>query len=119
VESVQALKEAEAEAEIEGANSAAVVRNLLLQQSEAVEEYEIAVEEFNTLADEHDYLAQRHSRLMNMRYQAVNRVASHNSHLLNPAYRIWRDTLTTQSLGAHALAAQFAYLTARAASTSC
>jgi PKD repeat protein len=114
-ESIQALKQAEAEAEIEGANSAALVRNLLLQQAEAVQEYQIAVGEFNTLADEHNHLAERRSRLLNMREQAINRVASHNSHLLNPAYRIWRDSLTIQSNQAIALAAQFAYLTARAA----
>jgi predicted outer membrane repeat protein len=114
-ESIQALKQAQAEAEIEGANSAALVRNLLLQQAEAVQEFYIAAEEFNTLADEHNYLAERRSRLLSMREQAINRVASHNSHLLNPAYRIWRDSLTIQSNQAHALAAQFAYLTARAA----
>jgi len=114
-ESVQALKQAEAEAKIEGANSAAIVRNLLLQQAEAVQEFYIAAEEFNTLVDENNYLAERRSRLLNMREQAINRVAGHNSHLLNPAYRIWRDSLTIQSNQAHALAAQFAYLTARAA----
>ncbi len=114
-ESVIALKQAEAQATIEGANSAAVVRNLLLQQSEALQEYEIAMAEFNKLAAEHNYLAEQHNRLLNRRGQAINRVANHNSHLLNPAYRIWRDSLTTQSLAAHGLAAQFAYLTARAA----
>ena len=36
-------------------------------------------------------------------------MASHNSHLLNPAYRIWRDSLTTQSSKRTRLAAQFAY----------
>ena len=114
-ESLKALKQAEAEAEIEGANSAAVIRNLLLQQSEVLEEWEIAVAEFNTLAAEHNYLAERRSRLLNQRQQAIDRVASHNSHLLNPAYRIWRDSLTIQSNQAIALAAQFAYLTSRAA----
>jgi PKD repeat protein len=114
-ENLKALKQAEAQADIEGANSAAVIRNLLLQQSEALEEYEIAMAEFNQLAAEHNYLAQQRSRLLNKRDQAINRVASHNSHLLSPAYRIWRDSLTTQSLQAHGLAAQFAYLTARAA----
>ncbi len=114
-ESLKALKQAEAQAEIEGANSAAAIRNLLLQQSEALEDYQIAEAEFNQLAAEHNYLAQRRSRLINQRYQAVNRVANHNSHLLSPAYRIWRDSLTTQSAQTQALAAQFAYLTARAA----
>ncbi|MBN1148022.1 MAG: PKD domain-containing protein, partial [Anaerolineales bacterium] len=114
-ESDKALKQAVAEADIEGANSAAVVKNLLLQELEALEEYKVAIAECNKLVAEGDYLAERRSRLLNMREQAIDRVASHNSHLLNPAYRIWRDSLTTQSLRAHALAAQFAYLTARAA----
>jgi predicted outer membrane repeat protein len=114
-QSLAELKEAEAQATIEGADSAAVIRNLLLQQSEALEEYEIASAEFNQLAAEHNYLAQRRARLLNRREQAINRVASHNSHLLSPAYRIWRDSLTTQSAQSLDLAAQFAYLTARAA----
>ncbi len=71
--------------------------------------------EFNKLSAEHNYLVERRSRLLNKRFQAIHRVASHNSHLLSPAYRIWRDSLTTQSAEAIALAAQFAYLTARAA----
>ncbi|NIV28861.1 MAG: hypothetical protein GWN58_04895, partial [Anaerolineae bacterium] len=114
-ENLKTIKRAIAESEIEGANSAAVIRNLLLRQSEALEEYEIAMAEFNKLAAEHNYLAERHSRLLNKRYGAANWVANHNSHLLSPAYRIWRDSLTTQSQQSHALAAQFAYLTARAA----
>jgi len=112
--SLKALRQAEAQAEIVGANSAATVKNLLLQQSEALLEYEIAIAELNKLAAEHNHLAQRRSRLLNKRHQAINRVASHNSHLLSPAYRIMRDTLTVQSAEAHELAAQFAYLTARA-----
>jgi predicted outer membrane repeat protein len=112
--SIKTLRQAEAQAEIVGANSAATVKNLLLQQSEALLEYEIAIAELNKLAAEHNHLAQRRSRLLNKRYQAINRVANHNSHLLSPAYRIMRDTLTIQSAESHELAAQFAYLTARA-----
>jgi len=112
---VQALKEAEAQATIEGANSAAVIKNLLLQQSEQLLEVEIALEAFNKAAAEHNHLAQRYSRLLNKRALAVNRVIRHNSHLVNPAYRIMRDTLTVQAAEANAQAAQFAYLTARAA----
>jgi hypothetical protein len=113
-ESIKALRQAEAQAEIEGANSEATVRNLLLRQSEALREYEVATKKLNEVAAEHNHLIERHSRLLNKRAQAMNRVISHNSHLLSPAYRIWRDSLTTQSAAAHGLAAQFAYLTARA-----
>ncbi|MGD8398705.1 MAG: PKD domain-containing protein, partial [Anaerolineae bacterium] len=112
--SIQALQQAEAQAQIEGTNREAAVRNLLLQQSEALREYEIAMAEFDKLAAEHNHLAERRSRLLNKREQVVERVASHNSHLESPAYRIWRDSLTIQSAAAHALAAQFTYLTARA-----
>ena len=114
-ESLKALKEAEAQAEIEGANSAAVIKNLLLQQSELLLEYEIALEEFNKVVAEHNHLAQRYSRLLNKRALAVNRVIQHNSHLVNPAYRVMRDTLTVRAAEAIDLAAQFAYLTAKAA----
>ena len=113
-ESLEALKQAEAQAEIEGANSAATIKNLLLQQSELLMEYEIAMAEFNKLAAEHNHLAQTRSRLLNKRALAINRVIQHNSHLVNPAYRVMRDTLTVQAAEAHSQAAQFAYLTAKA-----
>jgi len=113
-ESIKSLQQAEAQAEIEGANSAATIKNLLLRQSEALREYEIATKELNEVAAEHNHMIERRSRLLNKRAQAINRVVSHNSHLLSPAYRIWRDSLTTQSAEAHGLAAQFAYLTAQA-----
>ena len=113
-ESIKKLKEAEAQATIEGANSAATIRNLLLQQSESLEEFEIASAELNKVMAERNHMKEKVSRLLNERAQAVPSVTSANSHLLNPAYRLWRDSLTTQSSTAIALAAQFAYLTARA-----
>lgn len=113
-ESIKALKEAEAAATIEGANSAAVIKNLLLQESESLLEYEIALAEFNKVVAEGNHLAQLRSRLLNKRALAINRVVAHNSHLVNPAYRIMRDTLTVKASEAHAQAAQFAYLTAKA-----
>jgi hypothetical protein len=114
-ESKKALKEAIAAAEIEGAESEAKVRNLFLQLAEAAIEYEIAIAEFNQVAAEHNHLVEKHARLLMQREQAIKRVASHNSHLLSPAYRIWRDTTTVMANDAVNLAAQYAYLTARAA----
>jgi hypothetical protein len=113
--SIQALKEAEANAQIEGANSAAVIKNLLLQQSELLLEYEIAMEEWNKLAAEQNHLGSTWSRLLNQRAQASEQVMHANGFRTNPAYRIMRDTLTVQAAKAHAQAAQFAYLAARAA----
>ncbi|MCJ7549502.1 MAG: Ig-like domain-containing protein [Anaerolineae bacterium] len=114
-QSVKTLQAAEARSQILGANSSATIKNLLLQQSQALIEYEIAMVAYNKLAAEHNQLAADVARTLNKRTQAANKVAKYNSHLLSPAYRILRDTLTIQSAEAHSLAAQFAYLTARAA----
>ena len=46
-ESLQILKEAERDAQIEGANSNAYIKQLLLQQSELLGEYETAVAQFD------------------------------------------------------------------------
>ncbi len=113
-ESVKELKQAEAEAAIVGAASAETVKNLLLEQSEALEEWQIATTELNQVLVEHDNQLATWSRLVNLFAEAVPTIMTYNSHLLNPAYRLWRDSLTIQSAAAHALAAQFAYLTARA-----
>jgi hypothetical protein len=113
-ESIKELKQAEAEAAIVGAASAETIKNLLIEQSEALEEWQIASSELNQVLVEHDNQLATWSRLVNLFAEAVPTIMSYNSHLLNPAYRLWRDSLTIQSSAAHALAAQFAYLTARA-----
>lgn len=114
-QNIKTLQQAEARAQILNANSEATIRNLLIQQSQALIEYEIAQVAFHKLAAEHNQLAGRVAWYLNKRAQAADKVAKYNSHLLSPAYRIMRDTLTIQSAEAHDLAAQFAYLTARAA----
>ena len=114
-QNVKTLQAAEAKAEIIGAASDATIRNLLLQQSQSLIEYEIALAQFDKVMAEHNQLSERFSFYQNKRLQAADKVAKHNSHLLSPAYRIMRDTLTIQSADAINLAAQFAYLTARAA----
>jgi len=113
-ESIKDLKQAEAQAAIVGAASAETIKNLLLEQSEALEEWQIATTELNQVLVEHDNQLATWSRLVNLFAEAVPTIMTYNSHLLNPAYRLWRDSLTIQSSAAHSLAAQFAYLTARA-----
>ncbi|HSJ54385.1 MAG TPA: PKD domain-containing protein [Anaerolineae bacterium] len=113
-ESIKDLKQAEAQAAIEGAASAATIKNLLLEQSEALQEWEVATAELNQVVVEHNNMLEKWSRLVNLYTEAVPTVMTYNSHLLNPAYRLWRDSLTVQASRAHSLAAQFAYLTARA-----
>ena len=59
-ESLGILKEAERDAAIEGANSAAEVKNLLLEQTELLIEEEIAWSEFNKVVAEHNLLVDQY-----------------------------------------------------------
>jgi uncharacterized repeat protein (TIGR01451 family) len=108
-----AYLEALRDAGIEGANSEAAIRNLLLRQAELMQEIKIAVEEQKKLADEHNHLLQKFNYLLNQRQQAEQRMV--DSYLNNPAYRIVRDNLTVQAAESVDLAAQYAFLAARAA----
>jgi len=110
----KALREAEANATIEGANSAATIKNLLLQQSELLIETDIAVEELNKLMAEHNQLSAKRTRLLNQRGVAVSGAIQANAQRNGPAYRVMADALTVQADEAFALAAQFAYLAAKA-----
>jgi hypothetical protein len=109
---LQAVQQAAIQAKIEGANSQAAVRNLLLQQAELLIELEIAVDEFNRLAAEHDWVVEQYHRWLNLLKLAEADLAS--SYLSNPAFRILRDSRTIEAARSHALAAQFAYLAAKA-----
>ncbi|MBN2005134.1 MAG: Ig-like domain-containing protein [Anaerolineae bacterium] len=110
-ESLRALQEAEAACKIEGANSAAVIKTLLLEQSELLIEHELALLSWNKLADEHNYLVERYHYLINQRELAINGLVT--SYLNNPAYRILRDSLNIEAARSMNLAAQYAYLTAK------
>jgi len=112
--SIKALKEAESTAAIEGANSEAVIRNLLLLQSERLIDYDLAGLEFNKLSAEHNHLAQRYNRALNGRAQADDDVLQVDSHSANPAYRIMRDSLILQAVDDLNKAAQYAYLAGKA-----
>lgn len=112
ISSVQALQSAVMQAEITNANSQATIRNLMLQQAELMIELDIAFTEWNRLTDEHQRLVERYHNLLNLRAQAQSDLASGN--LSNPAFRLLRDHTTVEAARSHGLAAQFAYLTAKA-----
>lgn len=112
ISGVQALQSAILQADISNANSEATIRNLLLQQSELFIELDIAFREWNRLVDEHRQLKERYQNLLNLRAQAQADVAG--SFFSNPAFRLLRDHTTVEAARSHGLAAQFAYLTAKA-----
>ena len=99
-------------AQIIGANSEAVIRSLLLQQAELLIELDLAYDRWNQLSAEHNHLIEKYHNLLGLRVQAQANLL--DSYLNNPAYRIFRETLTLEAARSHELAAQFAYLTAKA-----
>jgi hypothetical protein len=99
-------------AQIIGANSEAVIRSLLLQQAELLIELDLAYDRWNQLSAEHNHLVEKYHNLLGLRVQAQANLL--DSYLNNPAYRIFRETLTLEAARSHELAAQFAYLTAKA-----
>lgn len=112
LESAQALQQAVNQADIIGANSAATVRNLLLQTSELAIEEEIVFKEMNRLVSEHNDLVNQYNHFLNLREEARENLV--DSHLANPAFRILRDQSTIEAARSHDIAAQFAYLAAKA-----
>lgn len=112
LESAQALQQAVNEAAIIGANSAATIKTLLLQTSELAIEESIQLQEMNRLAAEHNDLVQQYEHFLNLREQA--RVDLIDSNLANPAFRLLRDQTTLEASRSINVAAQFAYLTAKA-----
>lgn len=112
LESAQALKQAINQAEIIGANSAAAIKTLLLQSTELAIELEIQLKEMNRLLSEHNDLVTQYSHFLNLREQA--RADLIDSNLTNPAFRLLRDQSTLEASRSIEVAAQFAYLTAKA-----
>lgn len=108
----QALQQAITEAQIQGANSAATIRTMALQLAELVIQEEILYAEMNRLSAEHNDLVNQYHHWLNLRIQAqANQL---DSYLNNPAYRILRDQSTVEAARSIGVAAQFAYLTAKA-----
>lgn len=112
-ESMRALSIAEGDAEIEGVESDAVIKNLLLDQSERLIEWEITVEEYNKLSAEHNHLVEKYYNLLN-RWEGAERVTV-EGYLNNPGYRFLREMKTLQAAREQARAARYAYLAAKAA----
>lgn len=112
LESAQALQQAVNQADIIGANSAATIKTMLLQSAELAIEMEIQLKEMNRLLSEHNDLVNQYNHFLNLREQA--RADLIDSNLANPAFRILRDQTTVEAARSIDVAAQFAYLTAKA-----
>ena len=112
ISGIQTLRNAVLQADITNANSVATIKNLMLQQAEVLVELDITFQEWNRLVDEHQRLQERYHHLLNLRAQVRADLA--DSNLSNPAFRLLRDHQTLEAARSHGLAAQFAYLTAKA-----
>ena len=112
LEGALALQQAINQAEILNANSAATIKTLLLQTAELAIEKKIVLEEMNRLFSEHNDLVNQYNQFLNLREQA--RADLVDSNLANPAFRILRDQTTVEAARSIDVAAQFAYLTAKA-----
>lgn len=112
LESAQALQQAVNQAKVLNANSDATIKTLLLQTSELAIEKEIQLEEMNRLLTEHNDLVNQYHQFLDLREQA--RADLLDSNLANPAFRILRDQTTVEAARSIDVAAQFAYLTAKA-----
>ena len=112
LESAQALQQAINQADIIGANSAATIKTMLLQSAELAIELEIQFKEMNRLLSEHNDLVNQYNHFLTMREQA--RADLIDSNLTNPAFRLLRDQSTLEAGRSIEVAAQFAYLTAKA-----
>ncbi|MEZ4864235.1 MAG: hypothetical protein R3C14_23180 [Caldilineaceae bacterium] len=111
LEGVQALQQAVNQADIINANSAATIKTLLLQTSELAIEKELQLTEMNRLLAEHNDLVNQYHQFLDLREQA--RADLIDSNLANPAFRLLRDQTTVEAARSIAVAAQFAYLTAK------
>lgn len=106
------MRQATERADIEKANSDAVVKTILLEEADLLIEYDIAIVELNAIHTEHNQLVNRYLNLLNLREQARDNLVA--SYLTNPAFRLVRDDLTVKAALAHNKAAHFAYLSAKA-----
>jgi len=111
-ESLQILKEAERDAQIEGANSNAYIKQLLLQQSELLAEYEIAVAQFNKVVAEHNQLVEQYRLLMAQHQEAMGSIV--DDYLEMPFFRLERDDAALRAADTLDRAVQYAYLQAKA-----
>jgi hypothetical protein len=111
-ESLQTLREAERDAQIEGANSNAYIKQKLLEQSELLGEWEIALVELNKVAAEHNQLVAQYRFLTDQRAQTIDSIRS--GYLAKPYFRLERDSAAARASDTLDRAVQVAYLTAKA-----
>lgn len=84
-----AIREAQRDATIVGANSNAEIKRLLLEQADLLIEYEIAVAELNRVITERNLLIQRHRYALNEHTRLVANTA--DNYIDTPALRLIRD----------------------------
>ncbi len=106
------LKDADIRAEMEKRNSEAQILTWLLEKSTFEINKHAAGAEFNRLVMRHNHLAQQYHHWKNLRDMAVG--VELDSYLNNPIYRILRENLTIQASQSFRIAAQYAYLAAKA-----
>lgn len=112
LEGAQALQQAINQADVISATTAATIKTMLLQTAELAIEKEILLQEMNRLSAEHNDLVNQYNHFLNLREQAKADLV--DSNLTNPAFRILRDQTTIEATRSLDVAAQFAYLTAKA-----
>ncbi|MCB9116243.1 MAG: hypothetical protein M9936_00345 [Caldilinea sp.] len=106
------LEDADIRAEMEKRNSEAQILTWLLEKSTLEINKHAAEAEFNRLVMRHNHLGQQYHHWKNLRDMAVG--IELDSYLNNPIYRILRENLTIQSSRSFRIAAQYAYLAAKA-----
>lgn len=109
---MMAIREAERDATIEGANSNAEIKRLMLEQSDLLIEYEIAVAQLNRVINERNMLVQRHRRALNEHRRIQGNVAQ--EFIETPALRIIRDQTAANAEIARERTIHLTYVTLKA-----
>ena len=111
IEGMKEMRAMELEADIVGANSEAVIRNLLLEQADLLIEYEIAIDELNRVITERNMLTQQYRNALNNRARVD---VDYAQYIFNPAWRIIRDNSALQATQEHEKATHSVYLLIKA-----
>jgi hypothetical protein len=107
-----AINQAANQAQIISAESEARVRELMRNQATLLIDRNLALRQWDRVAAEKNQLAAEYGQWLNLRSTAEQNLAE--SRLANPVNRIVVDQLTIKAAQAHSIAAQYAYLTAKA-----
>lgn len=101
------------DAEIEGANSDAVIKQLLLDQAAALIDLEIALNQLNQVIAEQNLLVAQYHQAMEQRQSSWEAI-KFDSPLTKPYTRLFRDAAALSSISTLDQATQAAYLAAKA-----